>query len=108
MSVFMPIEHYVQYRPSGFDQQAGRQMSLSTVELNTREHDTVEKLGRHLLHVFGIPETPGRQFILRYTKNNLLDKKVLLCDIVTTTKFPRLILNQKVSFVFSYDDPARV
>lgn len=103
-SIWWPVEHYVEYRPSGFDQRAGVEPHLAKVTLNAVEHGTVEKLGRHLLEIYQIRESPSRKFVLKYTSDRLTDKQILLCNILPNTELGSLVLNPKVSFVFYYED----
>ncbi len=101
-SVIFPTSHYVQYRPTGYDQGIDVCARLSTVELNTREHGTVSKLGRFLLENFGIKEREGYTIDLKFTRVPLTDEKVPLCEFLVNTPLNRLILEPQVSFVFYY------
>lgn len=103
-SIWFPVEHYVEYRPSGFDQRAGVEPNLVNVKLNAVEHGTVEKLGRYLLEFYQIRESPSRKFVLKYTIDRLTDKTILLCNIMPKTELSSLVLNPRVSFVFYYED----
>ena len=101
-SVYFPVQHYIQYRPSGFDQSAGAEAKLANVKLNTVEHNTVEKLCRFLLEVFEIKTNPSYHFVLKYTTDNLTDDRPLFCDFLPNTDLSALVMNARVSFIFYY------